>query len=63
MSIPYADLIAELRDCQAAIRELRLADGHAARTGDESRFDRALSAICSHENRIACLLLVKATDA
>lgn len=50
------DMIAGLAEAGEAIRELRLADAHAARTGDETRFDRALSAICQHENRIKVLI-------
>lgn len=64
--VPNASLIAAapelyeaLEEAGEAIRELRLADGHAARTGDEIRFDRALSQVCQHENRIK-LLLAKA---
>lgn len=50
------DLYGELEAVCEAIRELRLADGHATRTGDESRFDRAFQQICQHENRIRLLL-------
>lgn len=53
------ELYEALEEACEAIRELRLSDGHAARTGEEVRFDRALSQICQHENRIK-LLLAKA---
>lgn len=51
--IKYRDA---LEDVGEAIRELRLADAHAARTGSEGRWDRALSNVCQYENRIKCTL-------
>ena len=41
-----------LEDARDAMRELRLADGHANRTGDEVRFDRAFAQVCALESRI-----------
>lgn len=43
------DLRARVEAYQALIRECRLADGHAARTGDETRWDRAFHALCRAE--------------
>lgn len=51
-----AEVKGALGQAKEAIRELRLADGHAARTGDETRFDRALSNVCQHENRLRAIL-------
>lgn len=45
-------LTAEVEECLVAIRELRLADGYAARTGDELRFDKAFHALCQFEQRL-----------
>lgn len=48
-----ADEIAALRErvaeLEGLIRECRLADSYAARTGDEARWDRAFSALCRAE--------------
>lgn len=45
-------LRAELEKAGSAIRELRLADAYAARTGNEGRFDRALHELCQRESFI-----------
>lgn len=42
-----------LYDAIDLIRECRLADAYANRTGDEVRFDRAFDALCRFERQAA----------
>jgi len=52
-----------LRDVIELIRECRLADAHAARTGDELRWDEAFHELCQFERQANTVLNARVGEA
>ncbi len=59
---PSSDSKVLLTEARDAMRELRLADGYAAQTGDELRFDRAFLEINQLEKRIDAFIRSSTTS-